>query len=378
MLRSHGVERVDQIESVDALIVGGGVVGLAAAAELAGAGYSVVIAERHRRPGMETSTHNSGVIHAGLYYPAGTLKAELCVEGAARLYRFCNVEGVAAERCGKLVVATSASEIPELDALCARGTANGVEGLEIVDAAFVRAREPHVAAAAALWSPNTGRVDAAGLARALLRRAERCGAIFLHSSTVVGGGPLADAIDVRLERERLRARAVVNAAGLHADSVSAALGGEAFTIYPCRGEYAELKPSRREWVRGLVYPLPHPSGHGLGVHLTRTMDGTVLLGPTIRYQALKDDYEGDRLALEEFVTSARAMLPQLTLADVTYGGSGIRAKLHPPDERFADFLIRPDANEPRLIHAAGIDSPGLTACLAIGARIRSLVDRILA
>lgn len=352
-------------------------VGLAAAGELADAGYSVVIAERHRHPGMETSTHNSGVIHAGLYYPAGTLKAELCVDGAARIYRFCEHEGVAAERCGKLVVATADAEAPALEGLRLCGIANGVQGLEIVDAAFVRAREPHVAAIAALWSPNTGRVDAAGLARALLRRAERYGAVFLHSSPVVAGEPRAGAIDVRLERETLRCRTIVNAAGLHADSVSAALGGEAFTIYPCRGEYAELKPSRRDWVRGLVYPLPHASGHGLGVHLTRTTDGSVLLGPTIRYQALKDDYESGRLGLDEFVASARTMLPQLTLADVTYGGSGIRAKLHPPEERFADFLIRHDSNHPRLIHAAGIDSPGLTACLAIARRVRALVDRIL-
>ena len=362
---------------LDCLVIGAGVVGLAAAAEIADAGYSVVLVDRHRRAGMESSTHNSGVIHAGLYYPAGSLKAQLCVEGAARLYRLCEAQRVPCDRCGKLVVATDAAELDALDALRARGTANGAAGLEIVDQAFVCTREPRVRCAGALWSPNTGRVDASALVNALLRQAQKAGVIFLNRSRAVDGRPGTGMIEVRLERETLSARAVINAAGLYADEVSASFGGERFRIYPCRGEYAELKPSRRDWVNGLVYPLPHPSGHGLGVHLTRTTDGSVLLGPTIRYQERKDDYEDGRLPLEAFVESARLFLPSLTGADVTYGGSGIRAKLHPPDESFADFLLRHDANVPRLIHAAGIDSPGLTSCLAIAVRVRELVQAII-
>jgi L-2-hydroxyglutarate oxidase LhgO len=326
---------------------------------------------------METSTHNSGVIHAGLYYPGGTLKAQLAVEGAALLYRFCESARVPADRCGKLVVASSASEVPQLEALCARGTANGVQGLDIVDAAFIESREPHVSGVAALWSPNTGRVDASALVRALLQRAQRYGAIFLYDSTVHHGEPASGEYRVQLEREVLRARTVINAAGLHADDVSVALDGERFTIYPCRGEYAELKPSRSNWVSGLVYPLPHASGHGLGVHLTKSLDGHVLVGPTIRFQQGKEDYEGDRLDLEAFAEAAKPLLPAVTPDDLKYGSSGIRAKLHPPEESFADFLIRHDTRHPRLIHAAGIDSPGLTACLAIGRRLRELVQAII-
>ena len=246
---------------VDVVVIGAGVTGLACAREIAAAGRSVCLIERHRAPGMETSTHNSGVIHGGLYYPAGTLKARLCVRGAALLYEFCAKHAVPHARCGKFVTAAHDGEVPALEALMACGMANGVPGLEMVDAAFVRAREPHVHAHAAIWSPASGIVEAEALVRTLARLCDDLGVIRLAETPLVGGGA-----SRRYRRAHDRGGnhggVAVNAAGLYADEVSAVLGGRPFRSIPAA---ANTRSSCRPQalVRALVYPLPHPRATAL-------------------------------------------------------------------------------------------------------------------
>ena len=365
------------MEDVDVAIVGGGVVGLASARAIAKNGWSTCILERHPRVGLESSTHNSGVIHAGIYYPHGSLKAKLCVKGREELYRFCKDYDIPHAKCGKLIVGLRDEDTTRLEQLSKQGYQNGVEDLILVNNDFIHNREPAVDARVALWSPSTGIVETESLIRALVKTIHTDNLYLLRGTKVEGGDTRNGLIELSTTQEKILARVVINAAGLYADELSMILGGENFKIYPVRGEYAELVPSSCHLINGLVYPLPDLSGHGLGIHFTRTTWNTVTVGPTARYQSAKDDYEANRLPLNIFYESALQLIPQLKINQLRLGSSGIRAKCNSSKEPPADFIIRRDAKIPMLIHAAGIDSPGLTACLAIGQMVAELVEETL-
>ncbi|MGH9846289.1 MAG: NAD(P)/FAD-dependent oxidoreductase [Blastocatellia bacterium] len=356
------------------VIIGGGVVGAAIAAEVSRHCDDVFLLEDLPRLGMGTSTRNSGVIHAGIYYKPGSLKAFHCVRAVPMLYEFCAAHNIPHERTGKLVVADSMDQLPILEELKRRGDENGARGLEIVDQRFIRRVEPNVASPVAIWSPSTGIVEAEELVKTLARLAQSNGAHILANTRVIGADVKNSLVTIRTEREEVAARVVVNSAGLYADDIARMFGYDRHTIYPCRGEYAELVPGARELVKGLVYPLPLPTGHGLGVHFTRTTGGALLIGPNARYVRSKDDYEDDRTPLAEFYESARQMVPSLKFEDLRLGYTGIRPRLTPEqDHSFADWVIERDPQWPSVIHLIGIESPGLTSALSIGASVSEMV-----
>lgn len=378
------------MDRVNVVIIGGGVVGCAIAHELSGRIEDVFLLEQSPRLGMATSTRNSGVVHSGIYYPPEFLKARFCVEGNRLIKEFCAAHGVAHNNCGKIVVAEHQSEIPELEKLAANGRVNGVEGLQLVGPERIRQREPHIRAAAALEVPSTAIVSAEELVKAFARLAGDRGASILTNARVTKLESRPDFIALEvvfgdpadrasLTTEIVEARCVVNSAGLYADEIAALLGNHSYRIYPVRGEYAEVVRVRADLVNALVYPLPLHDRLSLGVHLTKTLWGTVLVGPTARYVAEKNDYEHDRLPLEEFLQDAQGLLPELRLEDLRLAYSGLRPKLVPPGGKgLADFVIARDPAYPRAIHLVGIESPGLTSAPAIARHVAPMVSETLA
>ena len=378
------------VDRVNIVIIGGGVVGCAVARAAAQRWSDVFLVEQMPRLGMGASTRNSGVIHSGIYYPPGSLKARMCVTGNRLLHEFCAAHNVPHRNCGKLVVAQGVQQETMLEHLAQNGRANGVEGLRLVDRATIHAKEPHIQATAALEVPSTGIVSAEDLVKTLARLATDRGANLLPRARVLRLDPRADSIAVTIAggeapqatgaaaEETIEARCVINCAGLYADEIAAMLGNRSYRIYPVRGEYCELVRAKSYLVNNLVYPLPHSDGLSLGVHLTRTLWGTVLVGPTADYISDKNDYERNRLPVEEFLRRAKPMLPEIEAADLQLAYSGIRAKLAPPEHvGFTDFVIARDAVAERAIQLVGIESPGLTSCLAIAARVVTLAAEIL-
>jgi L-2-hydroxyglutarate oxidase LhgO len=359
------------VERVDAVIVGAGVIGLALARELARQGLEAIVLEAEDRIGTGISSRNSEVIHSGIYYPAGSLKARLCVQGQRLLYAYCEAHQVAHRRCGKLVVATDPSQVAALRQLRARAEANGVGDLQWLDAGEARRLEPRLRCVAALLSPSTGIVDSHGLMRALRVEAEAAGAAVVLKSPVQGGRPTSQGLEVVVGGDdpmTLLTGRVFNAAGLGAQAVARSFEGIAPSAVPplhlAKGNYYALSgaaPFSR-----LVYPVP--SQGGLGVHLTLDLGGQARFGPDVEWVD-RVDYGVDPRRADAFYAEVRRYWPDLPDGALQPAYAGIRPKLHGPGEAAPDFLVqREEAHGvPGLVNLFGIESPGLTACLALAA-----------
>jgi glycerol-3-phosphate dehydrogenase len=369
------------------LIIGGGVVGCAIARAVSARWEDVFLVEQNPKLGMATSSRNSGVVHSGIYYPKNSLKTRHCIEGNRLTYEFCKKHNVPFRHTGKLVVAANAHEEADLEALKKKGEGNGVEGLRLIGPEEIRKREPHIRGSAAMVVPSTGIVSAEELVHAYARIATGQGAEIVTHARVVSLEPVAGAIRVGLkigdeedvQVETIEARCVINAGGLYADEVAALMGNKSWKIYPVRGEYCEVRGPRASLINDLVYPLPHSDGLSLGVHFTKTLWGTFLLGPTATYVDSKENYEKNRLPIAAFAESAKTLLPEIEESDLQIGYSGLRPKLVPPTEHgIADFVIARDPAVPQAIQLVGIESPGLTAAPSIAEHVAGLVAEILA
>ena len=370
---------------VEVAVIGAGALGTAVAATLA-PDHSVLVVERHEGSGRETSSHNSGVIHAGIYYPTGSLKHRACIEGNALLYEWCEQRNVVHRRCGKLIVALAGDELAGLDAVVEQAAANGVPGISRLTGAEARALEPAVPAAGALLSASTGVVDQAGLVRSFEGAAIEGGALFAYQHEVLaavrdGAGFRLELRDADGQRSELRSAALVNAAGHGAPGIAAALG------YPLDGEgevprlrqtasrgryYDVVGPGFAQAVTRLIYPLPDHAGAALGVHLTIDTDGALHLGPDATW--LDDDatldYRNDDAARAAFLAAGQRLLPALTDDDSAPGQVGYRPKLHDAGEPQADFLVWHDGG---YVHLGGIESPGLTSAIPLARLVADLL-----
>ncbi|GLY48090.1 L-2-hydroxyglutarate oxidase [Lentzea sp. NBRC 102530] len=383
-------------------VIGGGIVGLAVANELAGRGHQVTVLEKESHWAAHQTGHNSNVVHAGLYYKPGSLKAKMSVAGNASIIDFAKEHGVPYEVCGKLVVATSEDEVPRLNVLAERAEANGVPA-RMISAAEAREYEPEVATVAALRVESTGIIDFPAVCRALVRLLNAHGADLRLNSPVLGirQSPAGSGVELATPQGIVRADALVNCAGLHSDRIARMAGLDpAATIVPFRGEYFELTPERRGLVRGLIYPVPDPTLPFLGVHLTRMLDGSVHAGPNAVLALRREGYKWSQVSpadlfevakfpgtwrlarkfaktgLEEvvrsfsrkrFAASLARLVPAVQEADLVRAEAGVRAQAMLPDGSLVDdFLFETAA---RQVHVLNTPSPAATSSLEIAKHV---------
>ena len=396
----------------DLAVVGGGIVGLATALALLAErpGLRLVILEKEARLASHQTGHNSGVIHSGIYYKPGSHKARLCVEGARLMKEFCAQHGIRVDPIGKVIVATSEAELPRLQALFERGTANGVQGLRLLDRDRLREIEPHAAAMRAIHSPTTSIVDYGEVAQALARELLTQGTVIRTGARVSAIQRTDEGFDLSTASGPIQARRLVNCAGLYSDVVARLAGARpGVRIIPFRGEYYMIRPERHDLVRGLIYPVPDPEFPFLGVHFTRTVHGDVEAGPNAVLAFAREGYRFGRIHLRElagtlgyrgfwsmarrywrtgsyemyrslskaaFVEALQRLLPEIGPADITPGGAGVRAQAVAEDGSLVDdFRI---ARSTDAIHVLNAPSPAATASLAIGRHIAGLTREAFA
>jgi len=393
------------VRSYDVVVIGAGILGLAVSRELLSRYPRLRLAVLDKEPsvGQHQTGHNSGVLHSGIYYAPGSLKARLCVQGQRELYAYCEQKGIPTDRCGKVIVASNDSELPRLENLLERGRANGVEGLEMIGPERLREIEPHCVGVKALFSPNTGIVDFSRVTRAYAADVMESGGDVLPGYAVEKISDRPGRVILHTTAGDVEAQHMVACAGLHADRVARLTGGPRDPrIVPFRGDYWVLRPDRRGLARNLIYPVPDPSFPFLGVHFTRRIDdGSVWLGPNavlafaregyrrldIRPRDLAEalGYRGfQRLAAkfwqtgmqemvrdfskEAFLVSLQVYVPELTLADLLPGPSGVRAQALGADGSLVDDFVF-NTQGKRIVHVRNAPSPGATSSLAIGRMI---------
>lgn len=371
----------------DILIIGAGVVGLAAARELSGFNENIIVVEKEDSFGRETSSRNSEVIHSGIYYPPGSLKARTCVNGRELLYEFCAKYKIPHRKTGKIIVAVSDEDIKHLNDLFINGTKNGVSGLKILDERDIKEVEPNVSAQAALYSPETGIIDSHQFMQSMMNHAKKNGAIFAFNAEVksVGktGGYYNIAMDEGQNRTRLKARVVINSAGLDSDSVAGFTGMDIkknkYELHYCKGSYFRVNHRKAGMLEHLVYPVPNPGEGGLGIHATPDMGGGLRLGPDHEYPADRvKDYTVDNSKHNNFYNAVKSFLPFIGEDDISPDTAGIRPKLQERNGAFRDFVISEESDKglQGFINLIGIESPGLTAALAIAKDVADMVKKI--
>ncbi len=371
----------------DITIIGAGVVGLAIAQEVSEKNSNVFMIEKHSSFGQETSSRNSEVIHAGIYYTKDSLKARLCVEGKNLLYDFCRKYDVPYKKCGKLIVATCEEEISVIEGIKLTALKNSVDDLEVYGPEQIAEKEPNIFALKALYSPSTGIVDSHSLMKQYETNTINNGGQVVYGSEVTGikqikGGYRITLLDADKKNYTFTSGIVINSAGLTSDKISEMIGiyDDNLKIMFCKGEYFRINPPKNRLINRLVYPIPHHNMEGIGIHVTVDMGGGVKLGPDVKYlESNVYDYKLTVSKQEAFYRSAKKFLPFLEFDDIAPEMAGIRPKIQKPGEPLRDFYIMEESSRgyPGFINLIGIESPGLTSSIAIAKYVNSFIKYII-